>query len=409
MYNDYVSVIMLSNLVQPYRFQHTYIIGKTGTGKSTLLKQFILDDISDGSGVLFVDPHGSDANEIIERIPDKRKKDVIVFDPSDLEFPISWNLLENVDLDRRPFVANSIVDCFRSINKYDEISPTYFTKTLYSAVAALLDMPDGTLLGIKYLLISEEYRRRVLPYITDPVVRRFWSREYPNMDERQREGQIQSTECTFHNLMSDPVIRNCLGQSKSAFTFADALKDGKIIIARLPKGRLGEGKVKVLGSLLLAGLNADALARDDSRPFHVYLDEMHHFDTSTLREMLSGIRKFNVSLTLCHQYLDQISVKLRDAVLGNVGTKFCFRVGITDSAWLSDEFGEDGYFNPPHTLEPYEVDIVSPCGRNVLRTSPLTYSPKKHTYTNIINNCRKRYGSQRDIVEKKIANFISST
>lgn len=354
---------METDLDTQFRFQHRYLLGKTGTGKSTAMLGFMIADMRAGDGLFYIDPHGEDADRLLEHVPPERRRDVILFDPSDIDHPAPVNILENVAPDWRPFVATSVVDTMKSVWGYDTLATPVMDQVLYNSTAALLEMPGATLMGIHTMLTDPGYRETVLGHVSDPVVGAFWRREFASMTPREQRETSRSTLNKIGMLMADPRIRNTLGYPTSAIDL-DGVLDGKILIARLPQGRLGLSKTRTLGAILLARLHAAALARTPGeaarRPFHIYLDECHHFGTGTLIEMLSGVRKFGVSLTLCHQYIDQLSTPLRDAVLGTVGTKIAFRVGLADAEALRFEFPVDNTFPSVAELAPHAARVSTP-------------------------------------------------
>lgn len=362
-----------------HRFHHRYILGKTGVGKSTLMLALMLEDIAAGDGLFYIDPHGQDADRLLEYIPESRRRDVILFDPSHLDQPQPINVLADVAPEWRPFIATSTVDTFKSVWGYDGLATPVMDQVLYNSTAALLEAPKATLFGIWRMLTDERYRTTVLEHVTDPVVRGFWEREFAPLTPREQREMTRSTLNKIGMLMADPRIRATLGRARSAIDLPGIL-DGKIMIARLPQGRLGLSKTRVLGSILLARLHAAALARPDTRPFHIYLDECHHFGTGTLIEMLSGVRKFGVSLTLCHQYLDQLPVQLRQAVLGSVGTKIVFRVGLADAEALRHELPANAIMHSVAETAPFQARVSTPAGEFLsqqLATIPNERSQKR--------------------------------
>jgi hypothetical protein len=387
-----------------YRFQHRTILGKTGMGKSTLMRQLMLRDMEAGDGLFYVDPHGGDADRLIEHIPRQRRSDVILFDPSDIEHPAPINVLEGVSPQWRAFTASSLVDTFKSIWGYDTMSTPVMDQYLYNSIAALLEMPRASLMDMYFMLTREPFRNEVLAHVTDPAIRDFWQTQFATMPERERRDSTRSTLNKIGMLIADPRIRAVIGYPKSVFAFDDVL-NGKILIARLPQGRLGLQKTQVLGALLLARIHAAALARPDTtKPFHIYLDECHHFGTGTLIEMLSGIRKFGVSLTLCHQYIDQLTPRLRDAILGTVGTKIVFRSGLADAEALRHEFPVNGIYDSIAETGPFEVQINSPDGRSkcaVANDTPLPEGEK--TAKRVRAYSKRHYTMSKKRVEGWIA------
>jgi type IV secretory pathway TraG/TraD family ATPase VirD4 len=383
------------------RFQHTWVIGKTGTGKSTTLERWAIDDILAGEGLAFFDPHGDAADTILLHIPPHRRRDVMLFDPSDRDFPIGFNIFHNVPIHRRPFVASSVVDCFKSI--WGHSWGPQLEMFLYAGAAALLDVPDGTLLGLKFLITSPTYRKRVLSHIQDPAIKDFWETDFEeHMPEREQRERTLSTLNKIGALISDPTIRNAIGQPTTSINFKDIMDNQKILIVSLPQGKLGIEKSALIGALLMSHLHLTALSGTRT-PFHVYADECHHFGTQTLVEMLSGIRKFGVSLVLAHQYLGQLTPALRDALIGTVGTIVAFRLGVTDSKLLAPEIGQSLHDLAPYTAsvrtdETYTLDMP-PISSPIYPSSP----------RRIRHRCRSQYAMPREHVETRIARFIQNT
>lgn len=333
----------------PNRTNHIHIIGATGVGKSTLLTDIIISDILRGDGVLFIDPHGHDTDQILAAIPDYRRNDVVVFDPSDTEFPIGWNTLEDIPETDIPLIASSYVDALKDAWDFAGVSTANMDMYIYCILVALMEAKE-TLLGMPFMLTSDRYRTRALKKVKDPMVIYFWTRFFAPMSKTDKGRQIQSTLNKSFVLFSDPRIRDILGQRTSAFQFKDIIRDNKIFLARLPQGKLGIGKTKLIGSLLLTQFHLAALSREPGETFHVHLDEMHTFAGHNLELMLSGIRKFNVSLTLVHQYLDQLSRDLKTAVLGNTATRIVFRVSMKDSEELTRLLPENNTRSKPYEL-----------------------------------------------------------
>jgi hypothetical protein len=389
------------------RLQHLFVIGRTGTGKSTALKNFILQDIASGAGCAFFDPHGDDTLQLLSLVPPSRQKDVILYDPSDFDFPIGFNPLHSVPPQRRPFVASAVVDCFRAIwgNSWGPQVEMF----VYAGVAALLDRPDGTLMGLKFLLTSPKFRARVLADVQDPAVRDFWETDFAtHMPEREQRERTLSTLNKIGALIADPAIRNSIGQSRTKIDFADILDRRMIFIARLPQGELGIEKSSLIGALLLSNFHLNALRRKNRTPFHLYLDEFHHFGNSTVIEMLSGIRKFGVSLTIACQYLDQLSPAMRAGVLGTVGTMLAFRTGALDAETLAPEFELKRDDVALSALPPYRA--YARTDRTIeLRMSPLPDLGRPRIARRIRDRCRAQFAVPRCVIDERIARFIRNT
>ena len=394
-------------LSEERRLQHLFVIGRTGTGKSTALTNFVLDDIASGAGCAFFDPHGDDTVQLLSLIPAERQKDVILYDPSDFDFPIGFNPLHNVPQQRRPFVASAVVDCFRAI--WGHSWGPQVEMFVYAGVAALIDMPDGSLLGLKFLLTSRSYRARVLAQVQDPAIRDFWQTDFEtHMPEREQRERTLSTLNKIGALIADPAIRNSIAQSRTAIDFSQILDRRRIFIARLPQGELGIEKSSLIGALLLSNLHLNALRRKDRSPFHLYLDEFHHFGNSTVIEMLSGIRKFGVSLTVACQYLDQLTPAMRAAVLGTVGTMLAFRTGAIDSETLAPEFELKRDDASLSALPPYRAYVRSD-RTTELRMLPLPEFGRARVARKIRDRCRSQYALPRFVIEERITRFIRNT
>lgn len=405
----------LRPITNDWRFHHTHVIGKTGTGKSTAVKRWILDDIARGDGVAYFDPHGDDTEDLLRLIPAHRRGDVVLFNPADRDFPLGLNILHNVPREHRPRVANAVLDMVKTIWAYQIATPQldmYFLTT----VSALLETPDATLMGINTMLTSERYRARVLSRVKDPVLRTFWDDFFERIPDREQRQGAMSTLNKIFGLIVDPTVRNIVGQVKSSLDLRDIMANRKILLVCLPQGELGIEKSTLLGLLVLTQLHVAALSRGTERPpFHIFLDEAHRFGSGTLIEMLSGIRKFNVSITLSHQYLAQLSDTLREAVLGTAGTLVSFRLGTSDARVLTDEFQ---LTRNDHELT--ELHAFTAHARTLDRTYPglvmpaLDYpeEPPSSGFSSAVSEVqtrsRRSYATQRKHVEERIARFISS-
>lgn len=387
------------------RLRHLYVLGKSGSGKSTTLTNWAIQDIRRGSGCLLIDPHGDDAEQFLTLIPPWRRRDVIYFNPA--EFPISFNVLDGVPKERRALVASSIVDAVKTIWRMDNAPNVEMF--VHASIAALLEAPGSTLLVLNYILDSPKYRNAVVRKIEDPVIRHFWKQTFDeHMTDREQRDRTLSTLNKIFTLIADPAIRHCIGQSTSAFNFSKILEYNKILIAALPQGELGLQKASIIGSFLLANFHVAALQRKqgDRQLFPVYLNEAHHFINETITEMLTGLRKFGVSICLSHQSLQQIAdPRIRAAVLGSVGTLVCFRVGPDDADELARIFAcdePDGLLN----LAPFRALVTD--ALEALRMPPITAKHWPSGPRKIRANCRTRYSRPITEIEAKIADFVAA-
>jgi hypothetical protein len=280
---------------------------------------------------------------------------------------------------------------------------------VYAGIAALLDKPDGTLLSLKFLLTSRAFRTRVLAQVQDPAIRDFWETDFEtHMPEREQRERTLSTLNKIGALIADPAIRNSIAQVKTAINFADILDRGLIFIARLPQGELGIEKSSLIGALLLSNFHLNALGRKTRARFHLYLDEFHHFGNGTVIEMLSGIRKFGVSLTVACQYLDQLSPALKSAVLGTVGTMLAFRTGALDAATLTSEFELPRDDTSLSALPPFRA-YARTDRTTELWMPPIPEVGRRKIARKVRDRCRSQFALPRRIIEERITRFIENT
>ncbi|WP_425417627.1 type IV secretory system conjugative DNA transfer family protein [Oricola indica] len=395
-------------VINDRRFSHAWVIGKTGVGKSTALIRWALDDICAGDGIAFFDPHGDTAEEIIARIPRRRRGDVIWFNPA--EIPVGFNIFDTIPEERKAFVASSVVDSFKSVWGYEDLATPALEQFLFNGARAMMDVPDGTLFGLKFLLTSSHYRHRVVSHVRDAVIADFWRRDFEeHMPEREQRERTLSTLNKIGALIADPAIRNCIAQPNSKLDFARILAEGKILIVSLPQGRLGVEKSALIGSLLLSQLQLAALSRQgERRPFHVYVDECHHFAAGTLSEMLSGIRKFGVSLTLSHQYLGQLSRKLKSALMGTAGTTIVFRIGVEDAAVLEPEFRLTNSDLSLCELPPFEIYLRDGYRTRRLIMPECPYPPSSKGAERIKRFTQSQFACDPLRLDAKLRRFVAN-
>jgi hypothetical protein len=326
---------------QADRRAHMYVIGKTGTGKSTLLSTLLRQDLEEGRGVALLDPHGDLAERVLEWVPESRRDDLIYFNVPDPTKTLAFNPLETVPQHKRPVTASGLVEVFKK-NWADSWGPR-LEYILRNALVTLLDQPEATLADVLRLFDDPHYRRNAAARCWNPQVRDFWLKEFENYPKTFRLEAIAPIQNKVGAFLSNPVLRNILVQPKSSFDLRQIMDDGKILIVNLAKGRIGEDTAGLLGALLvsrigLAGLSRADMPEEQRRDFHVYLDEFQNFTTLSLATMLSELRKYRVNLVLAHQYLSQLDTDVRDAILGNAGTIISFRLGVPDAEILSREF-----------------------------------------------------------------------
>lgn len=322
------------------RLQHIYCIGKSGTGKSTLLKSMAISDLRRGNGICIIDPHGDVAKELLERIPEYRKVDLIYFNASEAQ-PLAFNPLKGIHPKFHHLVAGGLISTFKKI--WHESWGPRLEYILRFALLTLLEVPDATLLDIQPLLTNKEFREKCLQYVLAPHVVNFWLNEFGKYSPSFRNEAIAPILNKIGLFTTSAPLRNIVGQKSRGFRLQQILDDGKILICNFSKGEIGEDASTILGSILVTSIQLAALYRAKQpehtrRLFYLYIDECHSFLTLSFADILAESRKYGLSLFLCHQYIEQLDEKVRNAVFGNVGTIIAFRVGAKDAEYLAREF-----------------------------------------------------------------------
>lgn len=326
------------------RVKHVYVIGKTGMGKSTMLENMAVQDIQNGEGLAFIDPHGSAAETLLSYIPEDRVDDVLYFAPFDMEYPVSFNIMEDVGYEKRHLVVSGLMSVFEKI--WVDAWSARMAYILQNTLMALLEYPDSTLLGVNRMLSDKNYRKKVVDNLEDPGVKSFWVDEFAKYNERYMQEAGDAIKNKIGQFTANPVIRNIVGQPKSSFDIRKMMDEKKIIIMNLSKGLIGETNANLLGSMLTTRIYLAAMSRADlslkqmeTMPnFYFYVDEFQSFANSTFANILSEARKYKLNLTIAHQYIEQMEEEVRDAVFGNVGTIVAFRVGPFDAEVLETLF-----------------------------------------------------------------------
>lgn len=326
------------------RQRHMYVVGKTGMGKSTLLENMAVQDIQNGEGMAFIDPHGSAAETLLEYIPEHRVNDVIYFAPFDLEHPISFNVMEDVGPDKRHLVVSGLMSTFKKI--WVDAWSARMEYILTNALLALIEYPDTTLLSVNRLFSDKLYRNQVVDYIKDPAVKAFWTEEFAAYTDRFAAEALPAIQNKIGQFTGNPLIRNIIGQPHSSFDIREIMDNKKILIMNLSKGLVGETNANLLGSMLTTRIYLAAMSRADlpvaimkTMPnFYFYVDEFQSFANATFANILSEARKYHLNLIIAHQYIEQMEEEVRDAVFGNVGTTISFRVGPFDAETLETVF-----------------------------------------------------------------------
>ncbi len=392
---------------------HTYIIGKTGTGKSTLLENMIIDDINEGRGLAVVDPHGELIKHVLEFIPEQRLADVVYFNPADVDHPVGFNLLENVNPEQKNIVASGVVGVLEKI--FGEISwGPRLEYILRNVVLALLEYPNSTFMGIMRLLTDASYRRLVLNEVKDPVIRDFFINEFEKYDPKFRTEAIAPIQNKVGQFLSSSTIRNIIGQPHSTIKMDEIMDEGKILLVDLSIGRIGEDNSTLLGSMIitkiqLAAMNRADVGEESRRDFYLYVDEFQNFATDSFATILSEARKYRLNLVMANQYVAQMPEKVADAVFGNVGTMVSFRVGAPDAAVLEREYEPVFTVNDLVNLDNYNVYLkMAVDGVTVPAFSAVTLPPRvdwHHLTDKVVEESRRRYARDRSEVEDYIVNW----
>ena len=323
------------------RRHHMYFIGKTGVGKSTVLHNMAISDIQKGEGLAVIDPHGELVESLLDFIPKERIKDVVYFNPADQDYPIAFNLLENVKPELKTIVASGLVGIFKKI--WAESWGPRLEYILRNDILALLDYPDATLLGVTRILVDKDFRQEVIKHIKDPVIKEFWISEFEQYDQRFRTEAIAPIQNKVGQFLASPLIRNIVGQKRSTLDIGEIMNSRKILLINLSKGKIGEDASGLLGAMLITKIQIAALERASIKPekrkdFYLYVDEFQNFATEAFATILSEARKYRLNLIMANQYIAQMEEQVRDSVFGNVGTLISFRVGPSDAPYLAKEF-----------------------------------------------------------------------
>ncbi|MDP3965795.1 MAG: type IV secretion system DNA-binding domain-containing protein [bacterium] len=402
------------------RRQHMYVIGKTGTGKSVLMKNMAIQDIKNGHGLAIIDPHGEFVEEVLASIPPERADDVIYFNPADHDFAIGFNVLEVTDPRYKHLVASGLMGIFTKI--WANVWSSRMEYILNNCILALIDTPGSTLLSIPRLLVDKEYRENIVANVTDPVVKSFWIHEYSAYNERFRSEAIAPIQNKVGQFLSTPLIRNIVGQSKSTIDIDKVMNEGKILLVNVSKGRIGEDNSALLGAMIITKIQLAAMERvkvseDQRKDFFLYVDEFQNFATESFASILSEARKYRLNLIIAHQYTGQLvtdqSTAVRDAVFGNCGTMIVFRVGAADAELLEPEFEPEFLIQDIVSLPNYHiytklmVNGVTSRPFSATTLAPIQVDRSPEIVDVIIENCRKNYSRPRVDAESEINNWAS--
>jgi hypothetical protein len=391
------------------RRHHMYTIGKTGTGKTTMLENMAIADIREGKGVAIVDPHGDFVDRVLDFIPPERINDVVVFDPADRKYPIGFNLLESVDPDMKNIVTSGLVGIFQKIWAFTW-GPR-LEHILRNTILALLDYPGSTLLGVLKMLVDDNFRKRVVNQVKDPVIKEFWEKEFTGYNERLRSEAISPIQNKVGQFVSSSTIRNIIGQPKSSIDMKDIIDNGKILLVNLAKGKIGEDNSALLGAMIITKIQLAAMQRayipeSERQDFYLYVDEFQNFATESFGTIFSEARKYHLNIIVANQYITQMPEEVREAVFGNVGTLISFRVGASDSPYLAKEYAPVFEEQDLVNLDTYHVYIkMAIDGITSSAFSAITLPPAHEAYglrEQAVRESRQKYGRSVEEVERAI-------
>jgi hypothetical protein len=390
------------------RGRHLYIIGQTGVGKSGLLELLTISDIHSPFGFAVIDPHGDYAQSVLKRIPAHRANDVIYFNPADTDFPIAFNPMEVTDPKLRTHTASELIGVLKRM--FDSWGPRLEYILRYTLLA-LLDYPDATMLDITRLLTDKKFRQDVLKYVADPVVRNFWEIEFASWNDKFAAEAVAPVLNKVGAFTANPLVRNIIGQPKSSFNIRQIMDQRKILVVNLSRGLVGEDNAALLGALLVTKIQLGAMSRADMpaserSPFYLYVDEFQNFATDSFATILSEARKYGLNLTVANQYIAQMSIEVKDAVFGNVGSIVAFRMGVDDARNMQR------YFEPRFL----EYDLVHMHNRHFVLSMTiegekipgfsaisLNLPPDGEDFTaHIIERSRAQYSVSRDFVDRYV-------
>jgi hypothetical protein len=396
------------------RARHMYVIGKTGMGKSTLLENMAIQDIRNGEGMAFIDPHGSTADRIMEYVPEHRVKDVVYFAPFDMDNPVAFNVMEDVGYDKRHLVVSGLITAFKKL--WVDAFSARMEYILSNTLLALLEYPGATMLDVNRMLVEKPYRNKVVANIKDTIVKKFWTEEFANYTDRYTQEATPAIQNKVGQFTSNPLIRNIIGQAKSSFDIREMMDQKKILIINLSKGRVGEVNASLLGSMLVTKIYLAAMSRADvpastlaTLPnFYFYVDEFQNFANESFADILSEARKYKLNLLIAHQYVEQMEEEVRDAVFGNVGTTVAFRVGPFDAEVLETVFAPQFEATDLVNLgfaQIYLTLMIDGVGSPPFSatTLPPFDPPPQNFVAEVLRNSREQYGNPREDVEAAIA------
>lgn len=400
------------------RLRHMYMLGKTGVGKSTLFQNLALQDIRNGSGLCFIDPHGESVEWILSKIPTNRLEDVILFDPADTDYPLGLNLLEAETEIEKDFLVNELIQIFYKLfdpNKTGVVGPQFEHWLRNAALTVMSGAEGGSLIEIPRLFIDSGFLKAKMKHVKDEAVRQFWEKQIASTADFHKSEMLNYFSSKFGAFINNRMVRNIIGQRKSSYNFKEILANDKIILVNLSKGKTGELNAHMLGLIIIAKLQAAVLQRANlsekqRNPFFLYVDEFQNLVTDTFASMLSESRKYGLGVHLTNQYFAQLPESMRDAILGNVGTLLLFGVGVEDAEAFAKEF-QPFSTNDIVNLEKFQfyvklmIDGKMSEAFSGTSLAPLQ-SPEKDFSEHIKEFCRLAYGLPQLLVSEELKQIL---
>ncbi|MCL1963424.1 TraM recognition domain-containing protein, partial [Candidatus Saccharibacteria bacterium] len=420
-YNIFRGVKKPIRLSDKDRRRHVYIIGQTGVGKSWLQNNLALQDMLDGKGFALIDPHGDLAEELMGMVPKERVEDIIYFNPSDMDNPIGLNIFEATTTDEKDFVVGEMINMLYSL--YDPghtgiVGPRMENIVRNAALLLMADPQGATFMDIPKCLVDPEFAKSKLPFVTDPAVLDFWTKEWPNAQRSNDAGEVTAWVVSKWAPFQTGAIRNVMGQLKSGFNIREIMDQKKILLVNLSKGKLGEKNAQLLGMIFVMKFQQAAMSRanipeEQRTDFTLYVDEFQNFATDSFESILSEARKYRLSLVVANQFMTQLTEKIREAIIGNVGTAICGRIGVTDAEQMVKRFQptftvEDLIKMPNYTSVAQVLINSVPSAPFSMDWVPLMGHPNPELADAMRKLSASKYGRPRAVVEAEITNRLQA-
>jgi len=427
-HNIYRGEVQEIHMKREDRFRHFYVIGQTGTGKSSILQVMIRQDLENGDGLCVIDPHGSLIEDILPFVPRHRADDVIYFDPSDLDRPLGLNLLEGGTWEEKELVALDAMNIMIKLFDEEVFGPRIQDYFRNGCLTLMSDPAGGALTDIVRLFTDDDFAKIKRSHVTNPVIASFWDHQMAKTGAREKQEMIPYFAAKFGQFTTNTMMRNIIGQAKSAFDFSRVMQDGKILLMNLSKGSVGEINSKLLGLIIvqkiqMAALKREKMDKSERRDFFLYIDEFQNYVTESIESILSEARKYRLSLNIAHQYLGQLEdsggkksggVNLKDAIFGNVGTMMCYKIGAQDAEDMAKEmapvFSDQDLVNIDKYKAVMKLSIDTQPSRpfSIIPVNPYTVEGDKEAAEAYKQLSRLKYGRDRDFVDREILRRIGA-